>query len=155
MQPDWQALQLRESQSSVTQEKRPRPQLPGATEGLLGHPVSVSISYFQVLMLSFSLCSASWLISAMLCFTTCPICFYLTSFRVGQTSKWKSQEKEKTTIPTASQKFLPFFFSLSFPYPTSDLLLQHSLQSVVLSRAPPAVSSALRERICQNISLLP
>lgn len=107
------------------------------TEGHLGHAVSVSLSSFQVLLLSFSLCSASWLICALPWFSTRPICLYLTSFRVGQTSKWKSQEKEKASIPTASQQFLHFSFSHSFPYPTSDLLLQHSLQSVVLSRAPP------------------
>lgn len=106
------------------------------TEGHLGHAESVSISSFQVLLPSFSLCSVSWLISALPWFSTRPICFYLTSFRVGQTSKWKSQEKEKTSIPTASQQFLHFSFSHSFPYPTSHLLHQHSLQSVVLSRAP-------------------
>lgn len=107
------------------------------TEGHLGHPVSVSISSFQVLLPSFSLCSVSWLIPALPWFSTHPICFYFTSFRVGQTSKWKSQEKEKTSIPTASQQFLHFSFSHSFPYPTSDPLLQHSLQSVVLSRPLP------------------
>lgn len=107
------------------------------TEGHLGHAVSVSLSSFQVLLLSFSLCSVSWLLCALPWFSTRPICLYLTSFRVGQTSKWKSQEKEKASIPTASQQFLHFSFSHSFPYPTSDLLLQHSLQSVVLSRAPP------------------
>lgn len=77
-----------------------------------------------------SLISSPWLIQIALVLHPPPL-LYLTSVRVGQTSKWKTREWEKKIwVLTQSQQLLHFHFPQPFSYLTSDLLLQQSKQSV-------------------------
>lgn len=83
-----------------------------------------------------------------------PHLFCLTSFRVAQTSKQKSQEEEKTSVPTASQQLLHFHFPTHFLIPLPISHFSTASRVWFQAGAPPLGSPALGERRCQSMSFL-